>query len=1075
MLHRTLHALAATALLCAVSLAQSSFVNWEDPHVHPLDMTPDGTRLLAVNTPDATLEVFDTTGPKLVRLFSVPVGIDPVTVRARTNDEVWVVNHISDSVSIVKLSTRNVVDTIKTDDEPADVVFAGSPQRAFVSCSQVNKIQVFDPANTQGTPIVVPIVGEEPRAMAVSLDGTRVFVAIFESGNASTILGGGALNNNNVPRNVVNDFIGPYSGQNPPPNSGTSFNPPINGALPTPPKVGLIVKKNASNQWMDDNAHNWTDKVSGPNAANSNRVIGWDMPDNDVAILDAANPASVTYARGLMNLCMALAVNPASGEVAVVGTEATNEVRFEPVVRGKFLRVRLARVVPAGATVAGNFDLNPHLDYSTGTLPQSERDKSIGDPRAIAWDASGTQAWIAGMGSNNVIVTNGSGARVGLTQMIEVAEGPTGIVVDDVRSRVYVLSKFASVVTTISKATETVVGTVAFHDASPTAVKAGRKHLYNTRATSGLGQISCASCHVDARMDGLAWDLGDPSGSMRPVAGGNLKAGFTQLSPFFEDIHPMKGPMATQTLQDIIGQEPLHWRGDRKGIEEFNPAYQNLQGDDVQLTPAEMQEFENFLATIYYPPNPFRNFDNTLPTSLPLPGHYTTGTFGPAGQPLPNGNAQTGLSNHRTLALDNGSLKCVLCHTLPTGAGTNHTIVGGVLQPIAPGPDGEKHLMLVANDPSTNVTMKVPQLRNQYEKGGFYLSRPVSTRGFGFLHDGSFDTIERFIADPRFAVTSDQQVANITAFMLAFSGSDLPAGSTSPAALEPPGTPSQDTPAAVGRQLTLRTTPTAGETTLLNSMTALGDANKVGLVMKGVRSGLARGARYSGSSSWQSDRASETWTTAQLTGGAALGSEITFTVVPKGTETRLGVDRDLDGWRDRDELDLGSDPADALSFPGAAGTGFCFGDGSGAACPCGNASNLGDNAGCLNSGGAGGKLVAAGAAVISLDTLVLSGSGMPRFGPVLYFQGTTAIASGAGSPFGDGLQCAGGTTTRLFIKQNLGGASQFPTGGDPTISSSGGVAAPGTRHYQGWYRDSAPFCTVDGFNLTNAWQVVWAP
>ena len=32
--------------------AQSSFVNWETPHVHPLDLTPDRAQLLAVNLPD---------------------------------------------------------------------------------------------------------------------------------------------------------------------------------------------------------------------------------------------------------------------------------------------------------------------------------------------------------------------------------------------------------------------------------------------------------------------------------------------------------------------------------------------------------------------------------------------------------------------------------------------------------------------------------------------------------------------------------------------------------------------------------------------------------------------------------------------------------------------------------------------------------------------------------------------------------------------------------------------------------------------------------------------------------------
>ena len=39
---------------------------------------------------------------------AVPVGLDPVSVRARSNTEAWVVNHVSDSVSIVDLQAMNV-------------------------------------------------------------------------------------------------------------------------------------------------------------------------------------------------------------------------------------------------------------------------------------------------------------------------------------------------------------------------------------------------------------------------------------------------------------------------------------------------------------------------------------------------------------------------------------------------------------------------------------------------------------------------------------------------------------------------------------------------------------------------------------------------------------------------------------------------------------------------------------------------------------------------------------------------------------------------------------------------------
>ncbi|MCY2960558.1 MAG: hypothetical protein NTY35_10375 [Planctomycetota bacterium] len=1056
--------------LASVASAQSSFVNWEHPQVHPLDLSPNGTRLAAVNTADGTLEVFDVTGASVAHVAFVPVGVDPVSVRWRTNDEIWVVNHVSDSVSVVSLSAGNVVGTVFTDDEPADVVFAGSPQRAYVSCSQSNSIQVFDPANLAAAPVTIPIVGEEPRALVASADGTRVYCAIFESGNATTILGGGAVSNIGAPPNVVNDLNGPWGGQNPPPNAGASFNPPINGALPVPPKVGLIVKKDAGGQWKDDNGGNWTNKVTGANAADSGRIPGWDLADHDVAIVDTATN-SVSYARGLMNICMSLALAP-NGDVTILGTEATNQIRFEPVVKGKFVRVTLGRITSTGLVV-GTTDLNPHLTYATATVPQALRDQSLGDPRAIVWNAAGTKGYVAGMGSNNVAVINAAGARAGLAPTIEVAEGPTGLALDEARSRLYVLSKFAGRLSVVSTASENVVQSLAFHDATPSAIRVGRKHLYDTRKNSGLGQSACGSCHVDARRDGLAWDLGDPAGSMAPVAGNNLGAGIPGLSTGFQDYHPMKGPMTTQTLQDIIGKEPLHWRGDRRGIEDFNGAFQGLQGDDVQLTPAEMQEFENFLATITMPPNPYRNFDNSLPTNLPLPGHYRTGRFGSANQPMPNGNAVQGMSDYRTLALD-GGIRCVTCHTLPTGAGTDYQLVGGTLQPFPVGANGEHHLALVSQDGSTNVSIKIPQLRDGYEKTGFQLTQLVSTRGFGVLHDGSVDSLERFVSEPVFSVTSDQQVANLVAFVKSISGSDLPAGSTNPANLQPPGPPSKDTHALVGRQVTLAAAPTPAQSATLAQFTGQADLSRVGLIAKGYSGGIARGWAYLGSGTWQSDRASSTTTTTALQNGAAPGSEITFTVVPRLSQTRLGVDRDLDGWNDRDELDLGSDPADPASFPGAPGVAFCAGDGGGTACPCGNASAPGANEGCLNSLGTGGKLVASGDASLSFDTLTLSGAQMPN-SSALYFQGTTSAGGGAGTVFGDGLRCASGTVVRLGTKTNAAGSSQYPVGGDLSISAKGLVTAPGSRTYQVWYRNAAAFCSVSTFNLTNGWRTVWSP
>jgi hypothetical protein len=178
---------------------------------------------------------------------------------------------------------------------------------------------------------------------------------------------------------------------------------------------------------------------------------------------------------------------------------------------------------------------------------------------------------------------------------------------------------------------------------------------------------------------------------------------------------------------------------------------------------------------------------------------------------------------------------------------------------------------------------------------------------------------------------------------------------------------------------------------------------------------------------------------------------------------------ELGGWN-VDDLKLGRIVPAGSCNPG---TVFCAGDGSGTACPCGNNSAAGAGAGCLNSFGLGGRLVAAGNASVAGDSLVLLGSRMPN-SSALYIQGSAQQGGGAGSVFGDGLRCSGGTVIRLGTKANAGGASEYPEAGDASVSVRGLVpAGGGTRNYQVWYRNSANFCSTSTFNLSNGIEVVW--
>src|SRR5258707_12091735 len=154
--------------------------------MNPLRVSADGTRLFAVNSPDARLSVFDVSQPSNPRLIAeIPVGVEPVSVNPRNNDEAWVVNEVSDSISIISVTQRIVIDTIYVKDEPADVVFAGG--KAFVSASRKNTISVFD-ATSHASITNIAVVGENPRALVLNAAGTKLYAAFALSGNHTTLI-----------------------------------------------------------------------------------------------------------------------------------------------------------------------------------------------------------------------------------------------------------------------------------------------------------------------------------------------------------------------------------------------------------------------------------------------------------------------------------------------------------------------------------------------------------------------------------------------------------------------------------------------------------------------------------------------------------------------------------------------------------------------------------------------------------------------------------------------------------------------------------------------------------------------
>ncbi|MEM7385268.1 MAG: hypothetical protein AAF514_10015 [Verrucomicrobiota bacterium] len=179
------------------------------PHASPI--TCHGDRVFVVNTPSDTVDVIDVDSRKIVA--RVDVGIDPVSIAVRPDGrEVWVSNHVSDSVSVIDSAPESptylqVLDTIQDFDrekkatrfdEPVGIAFAGN-EKAYVALSSENRIAIVDVAERKVSGHLA-ITAQDPRAIIVWQD--RLFVIPFESNNKTQLSGGYRLDGDLVTFNA---------------------------------------------------------------------------------------------------------------------------------------------------------------------------------------------------------------------------------------------------------------------------------------------------------------------------------------------------------------------------------------------------------------------------------------------------------------------------------------------------------------------------------------------------------------------------------------------------------------------------------------------------------------------------------------------------------------------------------------------------------------------------------------------------------------------------------------------------------------------------------------------------------
>ena len=928
----------------ALSVHAESYTLFEAGQVRPLAMSADGATLFALNTPDNRLEAYKVVNDKLLPRSAVLVGMEPVALAVRSSSEVWVINHLSDSISIVDVSNINqmrVVRTLHVGDEPRDIVFAGATRdRAFITTAHRGQNSPVDPQLTTpgvgradvwvfdannlgnsmgGIPLtIVTLFTDTPRALTVSADGSRVYAAGFKTGNQTTVLFDTTIaTNGGLPNAVVNaDF------------NGDGFAEPheVNTAGEIQPSTSLIVKYDGS-QWVDGIGRDWSTHVK------------FNLPDKDVFVIDAnANPpvqvsGSAGYYSGVGTVLFNMITNPVSGKVYVSNLEARNHVRFEgpggggSTVRGHNVESRIT-VLDSSVTP---IHLNKHINRNAccAPIPNAENARSLAMPTAMAISADGKTLYVAGFGSSKVGIydtaklENNTFTPDTADQILLSAGGPGGLVLDEANKRLYVLTRFDNGISVINTQTRQEIAHYSMYNPEPAHITEGRRFLYDAALTSSSGDQSCASCHIFADFDSLAWDLGNPDGSdvHNP---GPLKINHADFGlPVDPNFKPMKGPMSTQSLRGLANHGPMHWRGDRHGggpgIEnaqpdagsfnenaaflDFNQAFVGLVGRNAELAPAQMQAFANFIMEVTYPPNPIRALDNSL-----------------------NATQQAGEDFFfDTTKVVDSVLNCSGGHAVDRNANAGFTNKPGFF-----GTDGS---YTFAFQPQF---YKVPHLRNLYQKVGkfgmsnsgyFLADDPFSgnpfmnpnthhgdqIRGFGFVHDGSVDTIFRF--------------HNILGFLPRPAGAVTPLDPGNPANL--PITPEgmvirrdleqyllvfdSNLFPIVGQQVTLNEATFASANARINLLIQRADLGECDLIAMSHN----RGYLYIGDGMFQSSLSSETPVSDALlrTSSILNKREVTYTCTPPGNGVRLALDRDEDGYYNNDELDANSDPADPASIP----------------------------------------------------------------------------------------------------------------------------------------------------------------
>ena len=629
------------------------YLGFESAPVRPI--AQQGNRVFVVNTSNNSVSIFTIQdNGSLSYQQEIPVGLEPVALAFASANELWVVNHISDSVSIVDVSVPVpvVTKTLLVGDEPQDIVFArgkafistahrgqqllhhslrgvegaGDPQLHTPSVGRAD-VWVFDPLNLGnslgGVPLkIVSLFGDSPRALAVSPDQSEVYVSVFHSGNQTTAVHEAVMcygfeddDYGRSPCQVMDGLSSPNGledGWLP----GGRTAPSVNAEGEYQPWTSMIVKYDeGSGQWRDTKGRNFSNGIR------------FSLPDRDVFAIDSDTLMQTRAFSHVGTTLFNIAVHPKSGDLFVTNTEANNAVRFEgggrfggSTVQGNIAKTRITHIRLADGKVSPRH-LNRHINYDVLKASTDVKEHSLSTPTQMAINASGSALYMAAMGSDKIAVLSteqlannrfwdGDANDFDPTQSsqfyIDVSGGPMGLLLNEAQQHLYVYTKYDNALVTINTTTGEELARTTMPNPEPRSFQAGRFMLYDANRSSSNGESSCASCHVFGDTDHLSWNLGNPdvanTRNPQPFPTANMsRLGCDLVGPedpscqLLELINGNGDEYSIASMKGPMATQTMRGMSTHGHMHWRGDRVNGYFGDDIEQTLDERTSFKNFI------------------------------------------------------------------------------------------------------------------------------------------------------------------------------------------------------------------------------------------------------------------------------------------------------------------------------------------------------------------------------------------------------------------------------------------------------------------------------------------------